>query len=183
VSAAWDQTSARAGAEDRERRRPHNGVVRMELEAIGRVRSTRAEVRDDDWDEETVSIELDGKAYSPDALLALDQFSHVEVIYFFDQVSESDIERGARRPRGNPAWPRVGIFAQRGKNRPNRIGATIARVVRLDGLTLHVSGLDAVDGTPVLDLKPYMHEFGPRGEVSQPPWATELMRDYWTASE
>jgi tRNA-Thr(GGU) m(6)t(6)A37 methyltransferase TsaA len=156
--------------------------VHMELEAIGHVRSTRTDVRDDDWDEEVASIELDSDVFSPDALLALDQFSHVEVVYFFDRVPESKIERGARRPRGNPDWPLVGIFAQRGKNRPNRLGATVARIVRVEGTTLHVSGLDAIDGTPVLDLKPYMQEFGPRGPVSQPGWAIELMRDYWVTS-
>ena len=157
--------------------------MQIEVDAIGHVRSTRAEVSDDDWDKEVVLIELDSATFSPDALLELDQFSHVEVIYFFDQVTQSEIERSARHPRGNPDWPLVGIFAQRGKNRPNRLGATIARVVRVDGTTLHVSGLDAVDGTPVLDLKPYMEEFGPRGPVTQPSWATELMRDYWTTSD
>lgn len=140
-------------------------------------------MRDDDWDREAASIELDVDVFSSDALLALDGFSHVEVVCFFDRVPESRIERGARRPRGNPDWPRVGIFAQRGKNRPNRIGTTVARIVRVDGTTLHVTGLDAVDGTPVLDLKPYLREFGPRGEVGQPSWATELMRDYWSAAD
>lgn len=156
--------------------------VQITVEAIGHVRSSRTEVRDDDWDRETASIELDATAFGADALLELDRFSHVEVIYVFDQVPESKIERGARRPRGNPDWPMAGIFAQRGKNRPNRLGATIAKVVRVEGTTLHVSGLDAVDGTPVLDLKPYMTEFGPRGRVVQPSWATELMRGYWGTS-
>jgi tRNA (Thr-GGU) A37 N-methylase len=44
---------------------------------------------------------------------------------------------------------------------------------------VHVSGLDAIDGTPVVDIKPWMDEFGPRGEVGQPQWASELMKDYW----
>ncbi|MGT2427419.1 SAM-dependent methyltransferase [Amnibacterium kyonggiense] len=153
--------------------------MKLELQAIGFVHSTRAEVSDDDWDKEVVSIKLDASTFSPDALLSLDQFSHVEVIYSFDQVPESKIEHGARHPRGNTDWPLAGIFAQRGKNRPNRLGATIARIEHVDGLTLHVTGLDAVDGTPVLDLKPYMHEFGPRGPIHQPDWATQLMRNYW----
>ncbi|MEZ5144188.1 MAG: TrmO family methyltransferase [Acidimicrobiales bacterium] len=90
-----------------------------------------------------------------------------------------DESRVLRRPRGNEAWPEVGIFAQRAKDRPNRIGVTTCRVVAVDGAVLHVVGLDAVDGTPVLDIKPHMVEFGPRGEVHQPSWATELMRGYW----
>ena len=100
-------------------------------------------------------------------------------MYVFDRVDPGKIERGARHPRNNPAWPKVGIFAQRGKNRPNRIGTTICRVERVEGLRLHVTGLDAIDGTPVLDIKPYMAEFGPRGEVRQPSWSHELMAGYF----
>lgn len=128
--------------------------MEITVHAIGYVRSTRSEVRDDDWDIEVATIQLDDNLFTEEALLQLDQFSHVEVIYFFDQVPEAKIERGARHPRGNTDWPLVGICAQRGKNRPNRLGATVAKVLRVDGTTLHVSGLDAVDGTPVLDLKP-----------------------------
>jgi tRNA (Thr-GGU) A37 N-methylase len=74
----------------------------------------------------------------------------------------------------------VGIFAQRAKNRPNRIGVTVCRVLRVEGTTLHVQGLDAVDGTPVVDLKPWVHQLGPRGSVHQPAWMDELMAEYWT---
>ena len=101
------------------------------------------------------------------------------MLFHFDRVPESTVERGARHPRGNQAWPRVGIFAQRGKNRPNRLGSTIVEIAGREGRVLTVVGLDAVDGTPVLDIKPVMAEFLPRGEVRQPPWSHELMRDYW----
>jgi tRNA (Thr-GGU) A37 N-methylase len=73
----------------------------------------------------------------------------------------------------------VGIFAQRGKNRPNRLGATIARVLGRSGRRLTVVGLDAVDGTPVVDIKPVLREFLPQEVVIQPAWATELMEKYW----
>ena len=75
---------------------------------------------------------------------------------------------GARHPRNNTAWPSVGIFAQRGKNRPNRIGSTICRVLRVQGTQLYVAELDAIDKTPVLDIKPVMAEFLPREPVRQP---------------
>ena len=94
-------------------------------------------------------------------------------------VPADKIETGARHPRNNLDWPAVGIFAQRGKNRPNRIGTTICRVLRVEGTRLHLEGLDAVDGTPVLDLKPWVRDFGPRGEVVQPAWMVELMSGYW----
>lgn len=153
--------------------------MEITLAPIGFVRSTRSEVRDDDWDRETVSIVLDADVYTANALLELGTFSHVEVIYYFDQVPDDKIERGARHPRGNADWPLVGIFAQRGKNRPNRLGLTVCRIRSVRGLILEVEGLDAVDGTPVIDLKPWMTEFAPRGEVHQPAWATELMSGYW----
>jgi tRNA (Thr-GGU) A37 N-methylase len=90
------------------------------------------------------------------------------------------VQTAARHPRGNTEWPKVGIFAQRAKMRPNRIGVTTCRLLEVDGLTLRVQGLDAIDGTPVVDLKPYMREFGPRGDVRQPQWSTELMAGYWS---
>ncbi|MEU2390847.1 SAM-dependent methyltransferase [Streptomyces sp. NPDC007369] len=151
----------------------------MQSEPVGVVVGGRAEVADDDWGRERALIRLDSGRFGPEALYGLESFSHLEVVYHFDRVPAEKIETGARRPRGNPDWPLVGIFAQRGKNRPNRLGVSRCRVLRVDGLDVHVEGLDAVDGTPVLDLKPYMAEFGPRGGVSQPDWATELMRDYY----
>lgn len=148
------------------------------LHEIGLVRSDRTEAIDDGWDQVTARIELND-SFSPDALVGLDAFSHAEVIFCFDGVPEGTIERGARHPRGNKAWPRVGIFAQRAKDRPNRLGLTTVEIVSVEGRTLIVRGLDAIDGTPVLDIKPVMQEFLPRGEVRQPAWSHELMRDYW----
>jgi tRNA-Thr(GGU) m(6)t(6)A37 methyltransferase TsaA len=149
------------------------------MEPIGTVRSTRSAVTDDDWDRERVSVELDASRFGPEALAGLDTFSHVEVVFFMDQVAADKIERGARHPRGETKWPKVGVFAQRAKNRPNQIGLTVCRVLRVSGTVVEVEGLDAVDGTPVLDLKPWMREFAPRGEIRQPEWATELMAKYW----
>jgi tRNA-Thr(GGU) m(6)t(6)A37 methyltransferase TsaA len=149
------------------------------LTPIGWVRSTRAAPTDDSWDAETSRIELDAARFGPEALAGLDAFSHVEVLFRFHAADPAREEHGARHPRGNPAWPRVGIFAQRGKDRPNRLGLTICRVLGVEGTTLRVAGLDAIDGTPVLDLKPWMQGFAPRGELREPPWADELMRGYW----
>jgi tRNA-Thr(GGU) m(6)t(6)A37 methyltransferase TsaA len=153
--------------------------MKIELQPIGYVRTTRADPTDDNWDAETATIELDANRFTPDALLSLEQFSHVEVIYWFHHEEAATPTLGARRPRGRADWPLVGIFAQRGKNRPNRIGLTICRVLKVDDLRVHVSGLDAIDGTPVLDLKPWMSGFAPRGAVREPAWAMELMAGYW----
>jgi len=152
----------------------------LTLLPIGTVRSSRLLPEDDLWDAVTASVELDASRFSPEALAGLESFSHVEVLFVMDRVEDARIETGARHPRNNAAWPRVGIFAQRGKNRPNRIGATLCRILRVDGLSLHLQGLDAIDGSPVLDLKPWVQEFGPRGEIHQPAWIGELMERYWT---
>ncbi|HVU61400.1 MAG TPA: SAM-dependent methyltransferase, partial [Mycobacteriales bacterium] len=128
----------------------------------------------------TSEIVLDPDVVTPAAVAGLADFSHVEVVFVFDQVDPADVQTAARRPRGNPDWPEVGILAQRAKMRPNRLGVTACRLTGVDGLTLRVTGLDAIEGTPVVDIKPVMKEFLPRGEVSQPQWATELMASYWT---
>jgi len=109
----------------------------------------------------------------------LETFSHAEIIYQFHLVTDNEIVTGARRPRENPLWPRVGIFAQRARLRPNRLGLTVVRILRRDGRSLFVEGLDAVEDTPVLDIKPVMQEFLPRGRLRQPEWSHEVMKDYW----
>jgi tRNA (Thr-GGU) A37 N-methylase len=89
------------------------------------------------------------------------------------------VTTGTRRPRGNPDWPLVGIFAQRGRNRPNRLAVSVCRIEKVEGTTLHVHGLDAIDGTPVIDIKPVMQGFAPRGDIREPDWAREIMSGYW----
>jgi tRNA (Thr-GGU) A37 N-methylase len=146
---------------------------------IGRVSSARTEPIDDAWDSVATKVILDPDCFGPDATLGIDTFSHVEVVYHFDRVADGEVQTGARHPRGRADWPKIGILAQRGKGRPNRIGVTVCRLLRVEGLTLFVEGLDAIDGTPVLDIKPVMKGFLPRGEVSEPAWAAELMKRYW----
>ena len=149
------------------------------LRPIGAVRGGRAEPIDDAWDGVEAVIELDASQFHSDATASLDAFSHVEVVFHFNQVPDDEISTGARHPRGRKDWPLVGIFAQRGKGRPNRIGVTVCRLLSVEGLTLTVRGLDAIDGTPVLDIKPVMRGFLPRGDVREPDWVSELMAGYW----
>jgi tRNA-Thr(GGU) m(6)t(6)A37 methyltransferase TsaA len=154
-------------------------IMTAEVRPIGTVVGGRAEAVDDDWNSEEAVIRLDGSRFGAESLAGLDAFSHLEVVFQFHLVDPSAVHTSARRPRGNPDWPPVGIFAQRAKNRPNRLGVSRCRLLAVEGLDVRVQGLDAIDGTPVLDLKPYMAEFGPQGDVVQPDWATELMRDYY----
>jgi tRNA (Thr-GGU) A37 N-methylase len=153
--------------------------VTFALEAIGRVRGGRQQAIDDDWGASRARIELDPARFGPEALAGLGEFSHLDVIFVFDRVSDSQIEWGARHPRGRTDWPPVGIFAQRGKNRPNRLGLCTCRILAVGDRAIEVEGLDAIDGTPVLDLKPVMKGFLPRGEIREPAWAAEIMKNYW----
>jgi tRNA (adenine37-N6)-methyltransferase len=150
----------------------------ISLHPIGTVRNTRSSLEDDHWGDVVSTIELND-SLGADALEHIEDFSHTEVIFFFHRVEENEIESGARHPRNNPDWPEAGILAQRGKGRPNRLGLTVVRIISHSGTTLVVEGLDAIDGTPVLDIKPVMKEFLPHGEIHQPAWATELMHNYW----
>ena len=149
------------------------------IQPIGSVRGGRNAMTDDGWGSVRAAIELDAERFSPEAVAGLDAFSHVVVVYQFHRVTERQIEQAARHPRENTGWPKVGIFAQRGKARPNRIGVSVCRILRVDGIRIEVEGLDAVNGSPVLDLKPYMRGFEPRGDVREPEWAREIFATYW----
>ena len=146
---------------------------------IGRVEGGRVVPEDDDWGGSRARIALDAERFDDEALMGLETFSHAEVVYVFDKVTDDQVVTGARHPRGNPEWPRVGIFAQRGKNRPNRIGVTVCEILTVNGRVLEVRGLDAIDGTPVLDIKPVMSGFAPRGPHREPDWARAIMERYW----
>lgn len=149
------------------------------LRPIGIVLSERLATQDDNWGSVVSRIELDPLQFGEEALQGLSEFSHLEVIYQFHLVEEAAITTGARHPRNNPDWPKTGIFAQRVKSRPNRLGVSRASIIEVVDLTIVVRGLDAINGTPVLDIKPYMQEFGPIGTVVQPKWSRELMREYY----
>jgi tRNA (adenine37-N6)-methyltransferase len=161
----------------RESGEAHQNLMEQ-VQAIGFVEAARLQPEDDFWCREEACIAL-AEPFTAEAFQGIAEFSHVEVLYLFHKVQPSEIVTGARHPRNNQEWPSVGIFAQRAKNRPNRIGSTICRVVRVEGTKLFVRELDAIHGTPVLDIKPVMAEFLPRHEVRQPAWSHEIMRQYW----
>lgn len=147
------------------------------IRPIAFVTNTRPEIMDDDWggvvSEITLADDMPAEAFA-----GITAFSHVEVIYYFDKIKDEDIVYSGH-PRGNIAYPLTGIFAQRKKDRPNHIGLCTVQLVAHAGRTITVRYLDAIDGTPVLDIKPVMQEFEPKGEIRQPEWATDLMKNYW----
>lgn len=149
------------------------------IKPVGVIRSPRKEPIDDYWGDLVSEIHLDRDQFTAEALFGLADFSHAEILFLMHRVTLGEIETKARHPRGRKDWPLVGIFGQRGKGRPNRIGLSRCTIEMVEGTVLTVRALDAIDGTPVLDVKPYMREFDPIGALRQPDWSHELMRDYY----
>ncbi|MFG6191351.1 SAM-dependent methyltransferase [Nonomuraea sp. JJY05] len=152
----------------------------MIFRPVAHVLGGRNEMYEDGWYDTQAVIRLDDR-FEPSALQGLREFSHLEIVFRFDRIDEADVRGRPRPPRNNPDGPLVGVFAHRGPYRPNRLGVSVCRLLALDGRDLHVADLDALDGTPVLDIKPYLVEFAPTDPVRQPAWATRLMRRYYKA--
>ena len=148
------------------------------LTPIAHIHNVRRSLDDDGWGGVVSEIRLD-KSLLQESLDGIETFSHAEIIFYFDQVADEENIPMSRHPRGNKDWPKVGIFAQRNKDRPNHLGLTVVNIVKREGRGLFVKGLDAVDGTPVFDIKPAFVEFLPRETILQPEWSHELMKDYW----
>jgi tRNA (Thr-GGU) A37 N-methylase len=87
---------------------------------IAYIRNDRAEALDDNWDDVVSTVELALDVPS-EALRGLEEFSHVEIVFFADWAEDVPPGPWHRRPRGNAQWPDVGVFAQRNKDRPNRL--------------------------------------------------------------
>lgn len=151
--------------------------MEIRLSPIGFVKNSRQTPTDDFWGEVISEIEL-ADDIPTEAFDGMSGFSHLEIVYYFDKVTGDQVVFSGH-PRGNPAYPSIGIFCQRKKDRPNAIGLCTVEILEHKGRKITVSNLDAIDGTPVLDIKPVFREFQPKGEIRQPEWVEDLMRDYW----
>jgi len=149
------------------------------IHAIATVHNARTEPVDDGWDAIPSEIRLH-EDIPAEALDGIEAFSHLDIVFIFHLAVGKPPVLGSEHPRENPAWPKVGTFAQRKKARPNHLGCTTVRLLRREGRSLFVERLDAIDGTPVIDIKPVLQEFLPEGPTQQPAWATELMQRYWS---
>ncbi|MFE6592541.1 SAM-dependent methyltransferase [Streptomyces sp. NPDC057781] len=153
----------------------------LEIKPIGIVVGGRTEATDDHWSGSAI-IRLNSD-FPLEVVRGLEEFSHLLVVWHFHKASPSDVALHARSPRNNPRWPATGTFVHRNHRRPNQLAQSFPRLVKVDGLDLHVTDLDAIDGTPVYDLGPYFAEMGPRGEVRQPKWPAEMLSDYWDQAQ
>jgi len=149
----------------------------IEVLPIAHIVGGKAEVADDYWGGNQSIIRIDER-FPVESTSGLDTFSHLEIVFHF-HLEAANYNPGARSPRNNPDWPKVGLFGHRNMARPNRIGVSRCRLIKVDGLDLHVEELDAVDGTPIIDIKPWFPEFGPRGEVRVPRWPGEMLEAYF----
>jgi tRNA (Thr-GGU) A37 N-methylase len=154
-------------------------VDHWDVESVAHVIGGRVEPTDDYWGGSRAIIRIDNPRFTPESVAGLEDFSHLEVVFRFHLTDPDDLNLSARRPRDNPEWPAVGTFGHRNMRKVNWLGVSRCRLLKVDGLDLHVEDLDAVDGTPVIDIKPWFAEFGPRGEIRQPDWPALMLGDYF----
>jgi tRNA (adenine37-N6)-methyltransferase len=153
--------------------------MKIELSPIGMIKNERKEIVDDFWRGVVSIIEIDIDTFGSDCLAGLNTFSHLEVIFYMHKLNLSNVYKGSRHPRNNQKFPLVGIFAQRVKNRPNLLGLSRCKIISVEENRIEVQGLDAIDGSPVIDIKPWMDQFGPLGNTKQPKWSDLIMIDYY----
>jgi len=132
---------------------------------------------DEGWGHVVSEVVLDETL--ADGLDGLEAFSHVLVLYWMHRAAEAEPVRMRRRPQGRADMPEVGIFAQRARHRPNPIGVTAVRLLRREKNRLMVQGLDAINGTPVVDVKPYVPQFDSVEAPTTPTWVNQLMERYF----
>lgn len=158
------------------------GTGPITLRPIAVVHNDRRDLSDDFWGDVVSQIELDTSVIPSHCLEGLETFSHAEVVFCFHKVMDKPLKLDLRSPRGLAHLPKIGLFAQRLKDRPNWIGVSRCEILSRNGTTLTVRGLDAIDDTPVLDIKPWIGAFGPRQTTVEPAWVSEVMKDYYRNS-
>ncbi|MDH5695228.1 MAG: tRNA (N6-threonylcarbamoyladenosine(37)-N6)-methyltransferase TrmO [Dehalococcoidia bacterium] len=146
-----------------------NELPDMTLKAIGIVRNKIKQPLRHGWREIVSDIVID--ASLTEALDSLDEFSHIIVLYWLHQLPAKKLSLKVH-PMGKPELPLVGRFATRSPSRPNQLGQATVRLLERQGNVLKVKGLDAIDGTPVVDIKPYLPGYDSAIDAKVPPWMT-----------
>ena len=149
----------------------------INLVPIGSVSSPVRERVDENWGEVMSRINL--KSEYQGSLVGLEDFSHAIIVTYLHQAKYTSTKHLQRRPRGMASMPKVGIFAQRVKDRPNPIGVTAVKIIGVGDDYLEVRGLDAIDETPVIDIKPYFPHYDKIDVPRIPKWVDRLMENYF----
>ncbi len=150
----------------------------MNCKPIGFVKSPFKEGVDEGWGGVVSEVHLDTQ-YA-DGLLGIGAFSHIIVVYEMHKATWDIAADLVRRPQGRAEFPLLGIFAQRAKHRPNPVGITAVKLLGVEGNVLKVQGLDAIDGTPVIDIKPYYPAFDRVEAPRTPDWVDKVMAVYFS---
>ena len=146
------------------------------MKPIGWVENSVMEKKDDFWGSSVSVIRL--KDEFRGGLRGLEAFSHAVILCYLDRAGYVPEKHLCRHPRGRKDLPRLGIFSQRTKDHPNTIGVTVAEILRVEDCALVVKSLDAINGTSVLDIKPYFPAFDKR-DAHTPDWVDVLMENYF----
>jgi tRNA-Thr(GGU) m(6)t(6)A37 methyltransferase TsaA len=142
----------------------------INLEAIGIVRNDVKQPGRRGWSEVVSDIVIDSRL--AEALDGLDQFSHLIVLYWMHRLTPGRKLPLKVHPMGKPELPPVGRFATRSPSRPNPVGQATVRLLERRGNILKVKGLDAIDSTPVIDIKPYIPGYDSAADAKAPKWTT-----------
>lgn len=143
----------------------------MNLKAIGIVRNEIKQPIRHGWGEIVSDIVVNRDL--TEALDGLEEFSHLIVLYWMHQLTPGRQLPLKVHPMGKPELPLTGRFATRSPSRPNPVGQATVRLLERRGNVLKVKGLDAIDGTPVIDIKPYLPGYDSASYAKVPPWMTE----------
>lgn len=141
----------------------------INLNPIGFVKNNIQKLRFGNFTDEVSEIIIDEKF--TDALNGIEDYSHVIIVYWMDKVKDYVI---THRPQGNPNVPIVGIFACRCPSRPNPIGITTVKLLERQGNKIKVKGLDILNKTPVIDIKPYWPHYDKVEDGKIPDWVNRL---------
>ena len=147
------------------------------IEPVGYVSSPVSERMDENWGKVKSKIILEPEFAG--ALLGLEDFSHAIIVSYLHEANYEKEKHLQRRPRNLKTMPMLGIFSQRAKNRPNPIGITAVRILKAGNDYLEIKGLDAIDKTPILDIKPYYPHYDKIDEAKVPEWVNILMKGYF----
>ena len=146
-------------------------VPSMSLKAIGIVRNEIKQPIRHGWGNIVSDIVVNRDL--TEALDGLDEFSHLIVLYWMHQLTPGRQLPLKVHPMGKPELPLTGRFATRSPSRPNPVGQATVKLLERRGNILKVQGLDATDGTPVIDVKPYLPKYDSASDAKVPPWMTE----------
>ncbi|MBS3113768.1 tRNA (N6-threonylcarbamoyladenosine(37)-N6)-methyltransferase TrmO [Candidatus Woesearchaeota archaeon] len=144
-------------------------MIQIKLKPIGFVKNNVKEHRFGDFTNEISEIIVNKEFIN--ALDNIDDYSHLIIVYWMDKIKDYVIKH---QPQGNPNVPVVGIFACRCPRRPNPIGITTVRLLKHKKNRIIVKGLDVLNGTPVIDVKPYWSQYDKVSNTKIPAWVNKL---------